>query len=174
MSAGSVPTPDGSAIVSDCHETESPSLLSTADRRESVAIAGSHASLARSMNGAWPSWSGARRIATSGDVETVPLMAPTASTITLSRSCASLASPAVVKTSCAPVAARPASVTTWSLRDSKRLVRTLVEMYAPMIVTAMAESTTVIATIRTRSDLLQMRRSRSSTALQSKRRTGPA
>ena len=48
--------------------------------------------------------------------------------MTLSRSCASLASPAVVNTSCALVAARPASVTTWSLRDSNRLVRTLVEM----------------------------------------------
>ena len=41
-----------------------------------------------------------------------------------------------------------------------------------MIVTAIAESATVIATVRTRSDLLQSRRSRSSQALQSKRRTG--
>ena len=67
-----------------------------------------------------------------------------------------------MNTSCALVAARPASATTWSLRDSNRLVRTLVEMYAPMIVTASAESTTVIATVRSCSEPRQSRRSRSS------------
>ena len=94
-------------------------------------------------------------MATRAPEETRALIAVDASSSTDSRSVDSPSAWACENTCCALVVARSASPVTPSSRWANRFELTLVEMYAPMIVMAMADSTTVMATVRMRSEPLQ-------------------
>ena len=80
-----------------------------------------------------------------------------ASVLRVSRSTGLLSSlaSAASKISCASTVARDVSCDTWSRREENRLSPMLTDMYPPIRVTAMLESSIVIATVRNCSEVRQ-------------------
>ena len=107
------------------------------------------------------SWPGLRRMAMSvvAGLVTDGRILFSASVLRVSRSTGLLSSlaSAASKISCASTVALDDSWDTWSRREENRLSPMLIDMYAPIRLTAMLESRIVMATVRNCSEVRQKR-----------------